>query len=103
MSQHEEIFAAILKEKNIPFEREYRFAAPRRFRADFALLDSNILVEIEGAIFVKGRHTSGVGYERDCEKYNIAAAMGYKVYRIPTHWITKMDKRLSWVLDHLKS
>lgn len=101
MSQHEEIFAAILKAQKIPFEREYRFAPPRRFRADFALLDQKILIEIEGAIYTGGRHTRGKGYENDCEKYNIAASRGYIVYRIPTNWITKNDPRMEQVINQL--
>ena len=101
MSHHEEIFAKLLKDKKIPFEREYRFYPTRRFRADFAFIDKKILVEIEGAIFTRGRHTRGSGYEKDCEKYNLAAGMGYKVYRIPTHWITKLDEKLWWVIDQL--
>ena len=101
MSHYEEIFADFLKDRKIPFECEFKFFPTRRFRADFAFIDKKILVEIEGAIFGNGRHTRGAGFEKDCEKYNLAASLGFKVYRIPSHWIKKMDERLLLVIDQL--
>ena len=38
-------------------------------------------VEVEGGIWVRGRHTRGKGYERDMEKYNAAQALGWTVLR----------------------
>lgn len=62
-------------------EREYRFASPRKFRADFAYPDRMILIEVEGGTWTRGRHTRGVGYQADCEKYNLAALLGFRVLR----------------------
>ena len=62
-------------------EREYRFDPARRWRADFAWPDSKILLEVEGGTWIRGRHTRGKGFERDCEKYNAAAAQGWRVFR----------------------
>lgn len=55
-------------------------------------------VEIEGGLFARGldakgrpkksRHTTGAGFEKDCEKYNTAQIMGITVYRFPSHWVT---------------
>lgn len=64
-----------------PDAEEYRFAPPRRFRADFAYLDARILVEVEGATYANGRHNRGGGYESDCIKYNLAALLGWRVLR----------------------
>jgi len=61
--------------------REFRFAAPRRWRFDFAWPDSRIAVEIEGGIWSRGRHVRPAGYARDAEKYNAAAAAGWVVLR----------------------
>ena len=60
---------------------EHRFAPPRRFRFDFAWPDKLIAVELEGGVWARGRHVRGKGYESDCEKYNLAQALGWSVYR----------------------
>ncbi len=62
-------------------EREYLFARPRKWRADFAFPDSKLLIEFEGGVFVEGRHTRGAGFVADCEKYNAAAVLGFTVLR----------------------
>ena len=80
MSQGEDDFALHLRLNGIEFEREYRFHSKRRWRADF-FIEPNILVEIEGGVFVKGRHTRGAAFVADCEKYNTATAMGFRVFR----------------------
>ena len=60
---------------------EFVFAPPRKWRADFAWPDQRVLVEIEGGVFGKSRHTSGAGYTEDCHKYNAAQVAGYLVLR----------------------
>ncbi|RCS70155.1 hypothetical protein [Vibrio casei] len=68
-------------------ESEYRFkglCGKRRWRFDFAYPDLMLAIEIEGGVYAKGRHTRGKGYEQDCEKYNAATAMGWRVFRFTT-------------------
>jgi very-short-patch-repair endonuclease len=60
---------------------EYRFHKTRRWRADFAFPEQRVLIEFEGGVYTHGRHTRGTGFEKDCEKYNAAALMGYHVFR----------------------
>lgn len=60
--------------------REFRFCE-RRFRFDFAWVESRVAVELEGSAYTQGRHTRGVGYESDCTKYNLAVALGWRVFR----------------------
>ena len=60
---------------------EYKFHPSRKWRADFAIPHLYILIEIEGGVYTKGRHTRGKGYTNDCEKYNAAGLLGYTVYR----------------------
>lgn len=62
-------------------EAEYRFAPPRRWRFDWAWPDALIAVEQEGGVWVQGRHTRGSGFVKDIEKYNHAAAAGWRVLR----------------------
>lgn len=67
-----------------PLEREVKFHASRRWRADFAHLASRTLIEIEGGIFLPGggRHSRGVGYAKDAEKYLEAVLAGWRVIRL---------------------
>lgn len=61
--------------------REYRFDAVRHWRFDFAWPDIKLAVEVEGGTWNAGRHTRGLGYEADLEKYNAAALSGWRVLR----------------------
>ena len=63
-------------------EREHRFSPPRRWRFDFAWPALKIAAELEGGTFTeKSRHTTGIGFRRDCEKYNSATLQGWRVFR----------------------
>jgi len=70
---------------------EYRFLKKRRFRFDFAWPDRMIAMEVEGGVWMKGGggHTTGKGYTRDLEKYNLATLHGWEVYRFTTQDVTK--------------
>lgn len=60
---------------------EFKFHPVRKWRADFAFPAHRILIEIEGGVWVNGRHSRGAGYSADCEKYSHAALLGYRVFR----------------------
>ena len=60
---------------------EYRFFPPRRWRFDLAWPDQLIALEIEGGVWTGGRHTRAPGFLRDMEKYNTAAAYGWRLLR----------------------
>jgi hypothetical protein len=62
-------------------QREFVFHHKRKWRFDLAWPDLLIAVEIEGGIWVGGRHVRGEGYEADCEKYNEAQLAGWMVLR----------------------
>lgn len=80
MSEGEEEFALHLRAHGIPFEREYRFHPERKWRADF-FIEPDILVEIEGGVFIQGRHNRGASMVADMDKYNAATIRGYRVFR----------------------
>lgn len=80
MSAAEDQLAVQLRAAGIEHEREFRFHDLRRWRADFRC--GPVLVEVEGGGFVGGRHGTGTGMEKDCEKYSEAAALGYRVLRV---------------------
>lgn len=76
--------ALMLRAYGVPFEREYRFAPPRKWRADFALVEPRVLIEVEGGVWTGGRHNRGKGFESDCFKYNAATELGWRVLRYST-------------------
>lgn len=61
--------------------REYQFDPARKWRFDFSWPLKMVAVEIEGGTWVKGAHTRGVGFQEDCEKYNRAIELGWRVLR----------------------
>lgn len=64
-----------------PAAKEVRFAPPRRWSFDRAWRFERVALELEGGVWSGGRHVRGKGYESDCEKYSVAAALGWKVIR----------------------
>lgn len=65
-------------------EREFRFHPVRRWRFDFAWPAYRLAVEIDGGIFVNGRHGRGLQFSADCEKLNAAVLLGWRVLRYTT-------------------
>jgi len=83
VSNAEEALATLLKWEKLPIpSREYTFASPRRWKFDFAWWQHKVAVEIEGGSWIGGRHTRGSSFESDCEKYNEAALLGWRVLRV---------------------
>jgi len=62
--------------------RELMFAPPRRWRFDFAYPERLLAIEVDGGSYVQGRHTRGSGFEKDIEKLNEAALIGWRVLRV---------------------
>ena len=62
-------------------KREFRFYPTRRWRFDLAYPERMLAIEVEGGTWVRGRHTTGAGFAKDCEKYNTAAMLGWTVLR----------------------
>lgn len=86
-SEGETVLATHLRACKISFEQEYKFHPKRKWRADFLITGTKILVEVEGGIWSGGRHTRGKGYIGDMEKYNSAAMMGFIVLRFSTEQV----------------
>ena len=60
---------------------EHRFHPVRKWRFDYAWPELKIALEVEGGAWTGGRHTTGKGFVADMEKYNTAAALGWRVIR----------------------
>lgn len=77
-------------------ETEYRFFPSRRWRFDIAWPKEKLACEIEGGIWIQGRHTRGVGYLGDLEKYNTATVEGWRLVRVTPKMITD-GTALEWI------
>ena len=88
-SKGEIALAGQLTARGIGFERELMLIPGRRFRFDFLLAEFALVIEVEGGTWSGGRHTSGVGFRSDCQKYNMALELGYRVLRYTTDMVTR--------------
>ena len=71
-----------LRSNGVPApETEHRFHPERKWRFDLAWPELMLAVEIDGGLWIGGRHVQPIGYERDCEKLNEAIVMGWRVLR----------------------
>ena len=89
-----------LKAMKIPFEKEYRFHPPRRWKFDFAIKwgRENIAIEIEG---MGGRHQSMKGFRLDLDKYDQAFRDGWVVYRCSAQMV-KSGRALDSIMVRLE-
>lgn len=76
--------------------REYAFHPSRKWRFDFAWPDMKVAVEAEGGIYTLGRHVRPGGYEADCEKYNEAQLLGWRVLRVTDKHV-KSGAAIEWL------
>ena len=86
-SDFELMFEEQVKELKTPYATQYKFSDDRKWTCDFYLPKYKLLVEIEGGVWIMGRHSRGAGFVKDCEKYNTAVCKGYSVMRMPTQWV----------------
>ena len=80
----EETFASLLDSKEIIYQRQYKFCDGRNWKSDFFIPTLNLIIEIEGATFTKGGHTSIYGMVGNIEKYNMISLLGYRLIRLAT-------------------
>lgn len=104
-SELEEDFAKQLEWDDLPeAQREFHFAKAigRQWRFDFAWPEHRIAIEMEGGIFVAGRHNRPISMEKDMEKYNAAVMLGWKLGRFSKRMI-KSGEAVAWLKEMLKS
>lgn len=111
MKHNPKVVAAFFKSHLIPYyQTEFKFHPTRKWLFDYVwigctcsgefhhgkscgmacLENARLALEVEGAVWTGGRHTSGAGFVKDMEKYNEASAMGYRLIRCqPKDLLTK--------------
>lgn len=87
----QQVWLAILAVGALAPVQEYKFNPDRKWRFDFAWPAQRVALEVEGGIWMKGRHVRARGYEADCEKYNEAALSGWTVLRVAGHQTTDIE------------
>lgn len=81
-SKGEECLAAALEADPVPgwdLVTQYRFHPQRKWSFDFAFPSQKLAVEVDGQ-----RHRTYAGVRNDCEKFNTATLLGWRVLRFPS-------------------
>ena len=96
-SAAETLLSVQLEQAGISFEAQYRFAPPRKWKADFALWDfpanrrhnieADILIEVDGATWTMGRHNHPTSIAKEYERTAAAAINGYRMIRCTTEQV----------------
>ena len=88
----------------IDFQAEYRFCE-RRWRFDFAEPNVKLAIEIEGGVWIKGRHIRGSGFIKDIEKYNKAIELGWTILRYTPQQLNKTEtySQIKNIYNNLKN
>lgn len=73
-----------------PFVRQYRFAPPRQFKADFACETYRLLVEVQGGIWKRGggAHSHPLDIEREIERQQHMVYHGWFMLPVTTDAVT---------------
>lgn len=75
-------FCLLLRQHlNVEVVAEHRFHATRMWRFDYAIPSHRIAIEIDGGVWQQGRHNRPKGYIADLDKFNHAAAEGWRVLK----------------------
>ena len=103
LSAAEETFALHCRVEGLRPEREWQFHPTRKWRLDFAFPEIKLAVEVEGVTGgLGGRHQRVGGMEKDCEKYNAAVMLDWRVLRY-TPAMVKSGQAIADVLEVFKS
>ena len=80
------IFLAMCRQFKLPVPVcELCFAPPRKWRFDYAFfggVSGGVALEVNGAVWTRGRHTRGQGYINDMEKMNRAMMLNWRVLQV---------------------
>lgn len=77
---------------------EHRFASPRKWRFDFAHEEIMVAVEIEGGLWIRGRHNRPKSMIADMEKYNTATILGWRLLRYTPQQVPEMMRDVKKLL-----
>ena len=88
-SEGEETLDLHLRANKIEFDREVALIPGKKWRVDFLI--GKLVVEVLGAIWKKGAHSTGTGLERDYRKINALVLAGYSVLQFSTAMVKSSE------------
>lgn len=95
MTNYSPLDTAVFRHTGFHVVAEYKFHPTREWRFDFAIPEAKVAIEVEGGLHNGGRHFRPEGILRDLEKYNEAAACGWRLIRTtPGELLTVRTLRL---------
>ena len=81
-SSANDLFISICRnEIGVECIKEHQFYQKRKWRFDYAIPVHKIAVEVDGGVWINGRHNRASGYVKDLDKFNVAASMGWVVLK----------------------
>ena len=80
---------------------ELRFHPRRLWRFDLAWPDRKLACEVDGAVWSGGRHTRGAGFTEDCNKFNEALLLGWRVLRVTSDHV-RTGEAVTWIKAALR-
>lgn len=100
----EKAFELQLLANRIPHKREVVFSPKGKWRLDFVIEahGHRLGIEVQGAIWTKGAHSSGTGITRDCKKTAAALIAGISVMPITGGQIDS-GEAIQWVQEWINS
>lgn len=106
MSNAEEQFLNQCLAQGFPVPvRELVFCEGREWRFDFAWPDMLLAVEINGAVYARGRHARGRGLENDYRKLGEALALGWSVYQCSSGMVASGEaiETVGRIMEYLRA
>lgn len=82
--QLKRMFETLWKQLDGPeLEPEHQFSDSRKWAFDYAEAQVLVAIELEGGTWLPGggRHNRAKGYSDDCQKYNSATHLGWRLFR----------------------
>lgn len=80
-------------EPQYPFARE---ATGRLWRFDLAWPAQRVGLEVQGGLYIRGKHSRPTGQRKDAEKQSHAAILGWRVLVVTDRQITS-GEALTWI------
>ncbi len=91
----DEFIALLTHSLDLEVWPEFYFTVTRQWRFDYCIPAHKVYIEVEGGVWSGGRHVRGKGFVNDMEKYNAAAAQGWRMIRItPSERLTEKTLEL---------
>lgn len=98
-----QVFPDLCVQNGLPRpDTEFRFTTKRKWRMDYAWPKYMVGLEVDGGTWSGGRHTRGSGWEKDTEKLNNAASMGWRMLRCTPQTLCspEMIETIRLTLEH---